>query len=156
MEAYPEHTRLLKEARHVNDGQAERILDRLKESGSLPGGAKIALLGASYKADIDDPRESPALRMATAAMAQGYQVSTHDPLVKAGDHHGLIVSNDLAGCLRGAAAAVLLTEHKVYRGLAAELFARHMTGRVIFDARNWLNHLSLRAAGFSVLVLGVR
>jgi len=75
--------------------------------------------------------------------------------VRAGTHHGLQVSNDLSGCLKGAAAAALLVEHRAYRGLSAKFFAEHMTGRLIADARNWLNHASLRRAGFTVAVLGM-
>jgi len=154
VQAYPEHTALLRQARKVNDTQAERLLGLLAAKG-LQSGDKLAILGAAYKADIDDPRESPTGLLATAAVQRGLQVAVHDPLVRAGTHHGLQVSNDLSGCLKGAAAAALLVEHRAYRGLSAKFFAEHMTGRLIADARNWLNHASLRRAGFTVAVLGM-
>jgi UDP-N-acetyl-D-mannosaminuronic acid dehydrogenase len=155
VQAYPEHTALLRQARRVNDTQAERLLALLLATGQLRPGDKLAVLGAAYKADIDDTRESPAELLAQAAGEQGVKVAVHDPLVRAGRHHGLEVANDLASCLRGAAAAVLLVEHRAYRGLSARFFAEHMTGRLIGDARNWLNHGPLRRAGFRVVVLGV-
>jgi UDP-N-acetyl-D-mannosaminuronate dehydrogenase len=71
----------------------------------------------------------------------------HDPVVKAGEHEGLFVSNDLAAVLKGADAAVLLTEHKHYRSLTSKIFAENMRGRLIADGRNWLNHATLRSAG---------
>ncbi len=155
VQAYPEHTALLRAARKVNDTQAERLLGLLLATGQLKAGDKLAVLGAAYKADIDDPRESPAGLLAAAAVQKGLEVAVHDPLVREGTHHGLQVSNDLPGCLDGAAAAALLVEHRAYRGLSAKFIAEHMKGRLIGDSRHWLNHASLRRAGFTVVVLGV-
>jgi UDP-N-acetyl-D-mannosaminuronic acid dehydrogenase len=155
IEAYPQHTKLLHWARSINDSQAESLLARLLATGQLKKGDKLTILGAAYKADIDDPRESPAMLMVEAAKAQGLETAVHDPLVKAGNYHGLELSNDLGACLAGAAAAVLLTEHKMYRSLSSQTFAEHMSGRLIGDARQWLNHAALRRAGFTVIRLGV-
>jgi UDP-N-acetyl-D-mannosaminuronic acid dehydrogenase len=155
IEAHPEHCTILQSAREVNDGQAVRLLDRLVATGQLRAGEKLAILGAAYKADIDDPRESPALLLATVAAEHDLETSVHDPLVKAGVYHGLNITNDLEACLNGAAAMVLLTEHKMYRSLSAPFFAGHMKGRLIGDARNWLNHAALRRSGFKVLVVGI-
>src|SRR5262249_5407254 len=60
----------------------------------------------------------------------------------------------LVRCLAGAAAAALLVEHRAYRTLSARFFTEHMAGRLVGDARNWLNHTSLRRAGFTVVLLG--
>jgi UDP-N-acetyl-D-mannosaminuronic acid dehydrogenase len=154
VQAYPEHTGLLRQARQLNDSQAGRLLDLLLATGRLNAGDKLAILGAAYKADIDDPRESPAGLLVEAARREGIRTAVHDPLVRAGVHHGLEVSNDLPGCLGGATAAALLVEHKVYRALSARFFSDHMVGRLLGDARNWLNHASLRRAGFTVVLLG--
>jgi UDP-N-acetyl-D-mannosaminuronic acid dehydrogenase len=155
VQAYPEHTALLRQARKVNDTQGERFLGQFLATGLLKSGEKLAILGAAYKADIDDPRESPAALLAAAAERQGIRVGVHDPLVRAGTHHGLQVSNDLGACLQGAAAAALLVEHKAYRCLSSRFFAEHMTGKLLGDSRNWLNHAALRRSGFRVLILGV-
>ena len=154
VEAYPQHGALLRTAREVNDGQAAHILKRMIATGLLKSGEKLAILGAAYKADIDDARESPATLLNTAGLAHGLRVAVHDPLVKPDSHHGLPVSSDLAACLKDASAAVLLTEHKQYRNLSSKTFADNMKGRLIADARNWLNHASLRKAGFTVLLVG--
>ena len=155
VEAFPEHTDLLRQARRINDSQAERMLEQLWDTGELVPGKKLAILGAAYKPDIDDPRESPAALLAGAARKRGLDVSVHDPLVKAGLHHGLLVSNDLPACLRGATAAALLCEHRAYRVLSAKYFQEHLAGKLIADARNWLNHASLRRAGFNIVLLGM-
>lgn len=131
------------------------MLDQLWAAGGLEAGQKLAILGAAYKPDIDDPRESPAALLAAAARKRGLLVQVHDPLVKAGKHHGLTVSNDLPGTLQGATAATLLCEHRAYRCLSAKFFQEHLAGKLVADARNWLNHASLRRAGFTVVLLGV-
>jgi UDP-N-acetyl-D-mannosaminuronic acid dehydrogenase len=154
VEAFPQHTTLLRQARLVNDTQAERMLNQLWVTGELKPGKKLAILGAAYKPDIDDPRESPAALLAAAARKRGLEVSVHDPLVRAGNHYGLVVSNDLPGCLRGATVAALLCEHRAYRVLSAKYFQEHLAGKVVADARNWLNHAALRRAGFNVILLG--
>lgn len=155
IEAYPDHTALLRCSRQVNDGQPARLLQRLMAAGGLRAGNKLAILGAAYKAEIDDPRETPAQRLASAAEHKGLRVRVHDPVVRAGTYHGLTVSNDLKSCLEGAAAAVLVTEHKYYRSLSAEFFVEHMSGRLIGDARNCLDHRVLRQAGFTVITVGI-
>jgi UDP-N-acetyl-D-mannosaminuronic acid dehydrogenase len=155
VEAFPEHTELLRQARRMNDSQAERMLEQLWATGELAPGKKLAILGAAYKPDIDDPRESPAALLANAARKRDLEVSVHDPYVKAGQHHGLLVTNDLPACLRGATAAALLCEHRAYRVLSAKFFQEHLAGKLIADARNWLNHASLRRAGFNVVLLGM-
>jgi UDP-N-acetyl-D-mannosaminuronic acid dehydrogenase len=154
IDAYPEHSKLLKASRETNDGQPERLLERLFKSKALKKGDKLAILGAAYKADIDDPRESPALLLCRAAEARGLRVQTHDPHVKPGKHDGIEISNDLEQSLKGAAAAVLLTDHKFYRTLQPKVFTQHLSGRTILDARNCLDRKEYEAAGLRLFVLG--
>src|SRR5262249_1166726 len=59
IDAFPEHAALLRVAREINDGQPERLLRLMIATGELGPGDKLAILGAAYKADSDDPRESP-------------------------------------------------------------------------------------------------
>ena len=155
VESFPRHTALLREAREVNDGQSRRILERIMQLGKLGAGDKLAILGAAYKADIDDPRESPALLLADRARERGLLVAIHDPLVEPGSYHGHSISRDLPSCLGQAAGLVLMTEHKVYRELTWEVLTARMSGRLIYDTRNWLHHPSLRQAGFTVIVTGI-
>jgi UDP-N-acetyl-D-mannosaminuronic acid dehydrogenase len=152
--AYPGHTALLRAAREINDGQAPHMLARLCATGMLKPGDRLAVLGVAYKADIDDPRESPAALLCRAAAAQNIRTQLHDPRVRSGGHDGLHITHDLAQCLAGAAAAVLLTDHREYQGLSPTVFHDGMDGRLIGDARNVLDHAALRKAGFTVVVLG--
>lgn len=155
IQQYPQHTSLLRTARLVNDSQGVHMLDRLTATGKLNAGDKLTILGAAYKADVDDPRESPAFTVAEAARARGMKVDIHDPLVTPGTYHGFNVSNDLNTALAHAAAAILITDHASYRALPADVFADTMTGRLIGDTRAALNHPALIDAGFMLFITGV-
>jgi UDP-N-acetyl-D-mannosaminuronic acid dehydrogenase len=154
VDAYPQVTSLLREARLVNDGQAARILDQVATRFPPQPGTTLTILGAAYKAEIDDSRESPAFHLAELAVAAGLNVAIHDPLVAETVYHGFPVRRDLRACLRGAACAVLMTDHKAYRTLSSTVFSEEMAGRLIYDSRNCLDHDALRQAGFEVLVCG--
>lgn len=154
VEAYPEETALLRAARERNDGQAQRIVSRLMGTGKLSPGAKLAVLGAAYKADIDDARLSPAGLLKQVAEGAGFKVVVHDPLVRPGDHEGLEVSGDLPSCLKDASAAIVLTGHTVYRQLDPTRLSDQMPGRIVYDARQILDRRAFEQAGFTVLVLG--
>src|SRR5204863_175663 len=86
---------------------------------------------------LTDDRTPPAAR------PRGREGPVHHPRARAGTHLGLVVSNDLPASRRGAAGAVLLCEHKPYRVLSAKYFGEHLAGKLIADARHWLNHASL-------------
>lgn len=150
---FPEDTALLRAAREINDGQPARIIKRLVACGLAPG-EKIAVLGAAYKANVDDPRGSPSFALAREAAALGFPVAVHDPFVPPGEHDGVAVADDLAGCLAEAAAAVLVTDHESYRRLGSGDFAP-MSGKLIYDTRGFLDHDDLRRAGFVVHTLGI-
>lgn len=154
IEAYPDNTGLLTVARMVNDTQAARLLDRMTATGLLEDGQKLAVLGAAYKAGVDDPRESPSMTLACEARSRGISVSVHDPLVRPGEYRGIAVGNDFSRCIEGAAAAVVMTDHESYRGLGPEDLGS-MAGRLVCDARNCLDREALSNAGFTVLVLGI-
>src|ERR1700686_1991043 len=80
VDAAPEEARLIRTARLVNDGMPEHVLARLAGLASPP--AAVALLGVTYKAEVDDIRESPALPIAELAVERGYAVRLCDPHVK--------------------------------------------------------------------------
>src|SRR5690606_17918872 len=106
---------------------------RLIADGHIKPGDKITILGASYKADVDDPRESPAEILLHAATSKGYNVQIHDPCCEEGDHHGIVTTRNLEAALKGSKAAILLTDHKAYRMLSSKVFADNMAQKVIYD-----------------------
>ena len=155
IEASPQATELLSLSRRINDGQAARLLDRAERAG-LRAGARVAVLGAAYRADLDDAREAPTGQLLDALAARGYAYAVHDPYVAALRTHGGIeaaVTDDLYAATRGADAIFVMTEHAAYRAMPPEKVA-HMPGRLIVDGRRVLSTRAFAEAGFDVVPLG--
>jgi UDP-N-acetyl-D-mannosaminuronic acid dehydrogenase len=150
--AAPEAARLIRAAREVNDAMPEHVISRLATLVSPPG--PVALLGVTYKAEVDDVRESPAMRVAELAVERGYAVRLCDPHVKA-DVQGLPAPLlPLEQALRDAQAVVLLVDHRAFQELDIDLVAALVSGKRVLDVRNALDRASWQARGFEVSVLG--
>jgi len=100
-----------------------RIQDLLNASGKPLKGAKVLLLGVTYKPDIADQRESPAVPIAIGLDQLGAEVSFHDPLVEKwlveGESRARV--HDVANAVKSADIVVLLQNHSTY--LADDLAA---------------------------------
>lgn len=83
---YGFHTTLIENSMTINDGQPEYVAERamhiLNRNRKAINGAKILLLGVAYKNDIDDYRESPAIRVWKELKKIGAELSYYDPWVK--------------------------------------------------------------------------
>ncbi len=98
----------------------ERTVAALNERGRSLKGARILVLGVAYKKDIDDPRESPSLKIIDLLQKQGAKVSYNDPYIPASRGHREYPGMDLKSVpltvvrLRGAAAVIIATDHTSY------------------------------------------
>jgi UDP-N-acetyl-D-mannosaminuronic acid dehydrogenase len=150
--AAPDKTRLIRAAREINDGMPEHVVDRLAALALPP--ANVALLGIAYKAEVDDVRESPALRVAEIAAERGYAIRLCDPHVKP-DTPGLPAPLlPVEQALRDADAVVLLVDHRAFGELDVDLAAALVRRKRVLDARNVLDHATWQSSGFEVSVLG--
>ena len=99
---------------------ARRVQDALNEDGKALRGAQVLLLGVTYKADIADQRESPAVPVARRLLEQGARLSFHDPLIEHWDElepelGGAAVSvPHLEAAVADADLVVLLQRHRDY------------------------------------------
>lgn len=82
---YGFHTSMIESSMMVNDRMPEYCVDRaarmLNGNGKALNGSKVLVLGVAYKQDIDDCRESPALRVIDILVSRGADVSYYDPWV---------------------------------------------------------------------------
>ena len=99
---YGFHTTLIESSMVINDGQPEYCVDRaarlLNQHKKAVNGAKVLILGVAYKQDIDDYRESPALRVIEILQQRGAQGEFYDPWVseyryKGGSYTGITEIN---------------------------------------------------------------
>jgi UDP-N-acetyl-D-glucosamine dehydrogenase len=90
-------TRFIELAGQINDAMphhvVERVMELLNEEGKALRGSKVMLLGMAYKRDIDDLRESPALRVARLLVDRGAVLSYHDPYIPEINSAGLELQN---------------------------------------------------------------
>lgn len=155
VEAAPDQAHLIRTARLVNDAMPYHVADRIADLAGRAG-ARLALLGITYKADVDDVRESPALDVARRLVERGYDVRLCDPHVpesQAGLPAPLV---SLSDATRDAAVVVLLVDHAEFARIdPAKIALSLQPPPRAFDARSFLDRARWQAAGFQVEVLGV-
>jgi UDPglucose 6-dehydrogenase len=146
----------LKEIDKINLRRRDRVVDLLKaELGTLTN-KKILILGAAFKPDSDDVRDSPALEIALLVQRAGAEAIVHDPIALPGvkrKHPELSTQENLAEAFVGVDAVVLATEWKEYRKLEPSTIVG-ISNKFIIDGRNVLDVKKWQQAGFKVLALG--
>ena len=112
--------RFVELAQEINAGMpgyvARRLQDLLNDSGRPVRGSKVLILGVTYKADITDQRESPAVDVARALLALGASIKFHDPFVAEWVVDGAIIERveHLGTGLAETDVAVLLQAHRLF------------------------------------------
>lgn len=105
VEMAPEETRLIPEARRINDEQPKRIAAEVRRAVAAKRDAVIGCYGVTYKPDVNDERESPAWEIVHLLRADGYNVQVYDPVVNVGDYA------DLTDFVAKVDILVVLVEH---------------------------------------------
>lgn len=116
----PVNARVIRTAREVNNYKTEWVIDQIKiavADASIKNGreSKVACLGLTFKPDIDDLRESPALHVAKALQAQGYAVLAVEPNIESYDALAL---TSLEQALANADVVAVLVKHRQFVELA--------------------------------------
>ncbi|HZT96495.1 MAG TPA: nucleotide sugar dehydrogenase [Chloroflexota bacterium] len=149
----PDVSPLIRTAREVNDRQPYVTAELVGAATADLADPVVTLLGLTYKADSDDLRDSPALRVAGILTERGYTLRIHDPYVTQSPA-GLSTTAGIDEALQGSDLMVVLTDHTEYRGLRPEArAAAGMRTKRVLDMRCCLDHAAWRAAGFEVQTL---
>ena len=150
---YDYHTRLIELSGEINDSMPEyvvtRVMKALNERGKCLNGAKVVMLGIAYKEDIEDMRESPALKVLEHLEKSLAHVSVVDPYVSQFEWEGKSVKtvNLSEELIKESDAVIITTAHKKninYKMIVAN-------ARYIFDAKNVLSKLGIDAENIEVL-----
>lgn len=150
----------LKEVDNINMRRRIRMVDLAREvcDGSLVG-KRVAVLGAAFKPDSDDIRDSPALNVAAQLQLQGAVVRVTDPAAVENSRRQW-PQLDYAATPEEAAeradAVLVLTEWRQYRELDPVSFGKIVKQRRVLDGRNALDREGWEAAGWSYRALGRR
>ena len=148
----------LREVDEINLRRRSRTVDLAREAvGGDFRGRRIAVWGAAFKPDSDDVRDSPALHVAAAIHTTGGEVVVHDPRAldnaRALFPHLEYADSPIAAAA-GADALLLLTEWRDYLDVDPATIASQARGRHVIDARNALDPVLWRAAGWTYRGLG--
>lgn len=135
---YGFHTSMIEASMIINDRMPEyctervgRILNRFK---TAVNGARILVLGVAYKQDIDDFRESPAVRLIRELQCRGAEVCYYDPHVPRFSDHGLTMTGErqlTAELLSSVDLVVIATAHTAVDYALVQQYSRY-----VFDAKN--------------------
>jgi UDP-N-acetyl-D-mannosaminuronic acid dehydrogenase len=155
VEATPDLAPLIQQAMAVNDGQPMHSVNIIEKALGGLNGKRIAALGLSYKPNVGDLRESPALEIANILVRRGAEVHTFEPYDQAASVEGAEAENSVDAALREADAVVLLVNHREFVEFDPQEAAQQMTGRVAVDLRGVWDADSWHSAGFEISTLGV-
>ena len=148
----------LREIDSINLRARQRVIDVVRsELNEDLTQYKIAVLGATFKPDSDDVRDSPALDIAAQLQAAGATVVVHDPkgIEPARKRFpNLDYAEKVTDCVKGADAILHLTEWREYRELDPAVIGQLVKGKFLLDGRNALDRNLWRAAGWRVRALG--
>ena len=148
----------LKEVDAINLRRRARMIDLARELiGGSFGGMRVAVLGAAFKPNSDDIRDSPALDVAASIQRQGAAVCLYDP--EAMDnarvkHPELGYRDSAVDAAKGADIVLHLTEWAEFRQMDPAVLSQVVAERRIVDGRNALDPETWRAAGWTYRALG--
>lgn len=142
----------LRLARSINNGMPKYTVDLLEEALNETkqplNGAKVALLGLSYKANVGDDRESPAYEIRKLLQDAGADLQAYDPYIKDGS------VDSLKTALGHADAVVIATAHKEFKGLDTDQLAAAGI-KVVVDGRNLLRFKAPEITGAGIIYKGI-
>lgn len=143
------HFQLLSAVIEVNDLQKRRVVQKLEKHLGKLRDRRVALLGLAFKPGTDDMRDAPSLVLASRLLAEGAEVRAWDPVADARSIlHGVEFCDTYLEAVRGADAAVIVTEWPELAGLASAEARDAMRHPLIVDGRNMLDPAAVRALGF--------
>ncbi len=149
------HFQLLSAVIEVNELQKRRVIQKLKKHLGPLRGKSVALLGLAFKPNTDDMREAPSIVLASRLLAEGAEVRGWDPVADGRAlPRGVEIATSVLDAVRGADAAVIVTEWAELKTLARDEIRDAMANALIIDGRNLLDPAAAREAGFEYEGIG--
>jgi UDP-N-acetyl-D-glucosamine dehydrogenase len=143
---YGFHTSMIESSMMVNDRMPEycaerssKILNRFKKAMN---GARILILGVAYKQDIDDYRESPAIRVIEELEKEGAEVVYYDPFVSEYREHGVVKKGEPELTVELIESADLVIVTTAHTNIDYDFVQEH--AKAIFDTKNAMKQVEIR------------
>jgi UDPglucose 6-dehydrogenase len=145
---------LLQQVDEINMSQRQRVVEMaLHACGGSVLNRRIGVLGAAFKPQTDDVRDSPALNVAAGLHLRGAQVAVYDPAAGETGRRTfptLTFVDSLADAVTSADVLLVLTEWPEFVGADPAAIGDLVRSRTVVDARNCLDASAWRAAGWDV------
>ncbi|MCA1065401.1 nucleotide sugar dehydrogenase [Rossellomorea sp. AcN35-11] len=133
----PEQAQIINLARNVNVSMPSYVVENVNNLMEQVNGKILTVFGLTYKGNVDDIRESPAMEIKDMLEFQGkYEVRSFDPHVEAD-----FVINDMEEAVNGSDLVLVLTDHNEFKALDSEQLKGMRTKR-IFDTKNVVKNTS--------------
>lgn len=137
--------KFLKIAREINNSMpaytVELLQDALNEIGKPMKGIAIGILGIAYKANVDDVRESPSVKIMELVKSYGSKMLVYDPFIPQKSN----VKN-LQELLKKSQAIILVTDHNEFKSIEPAAFKKYGI-KVVIDGKNCLDKNAIRKTG---------
>lgn len=143
-------TEMIKLAREINDAMPFKIIEYVSKIIGNIKNPTVTILGVAYKADVDDWRETPALKIIESAKNRNWQIKIHDPLVS---DFPYAIEKEFKKAVKNSDCLVLVANHKFYKEINPNEI-NNMRNKYIFDSRNFIDEKKWKEAGFLVKILG--
>ncbi|MGV9688161.1 UDP-glucose dehydrogenase family protein [Streptomyces sp. NPDC003444] len=149
----------LREIDSINMRRRGQMVEMTREvlGGNSFLGRRVAVLGATFKPDSDDVRDSPALNVAGQIHLQGGQVTVYDPKGMENARRlfpTLGYADSALEAVRGADVVLHLTEWREFRELDPAELGEAVSARIVLDGRNALDAARWRGAGWTYRAMG--
>ncbi|MHC1688633.1 MAG: nucleotide sugar dehydrogenase [Methanothrix sp.] len=142
--------RLISLSREINDSMPNHVLQIAQKILCNINNPIVTIFGVAYKGNVDDTRETPALKFIKLAENEGYTIRIYDPHVKRFEYNlfGLDNSMQDSDCI------ILLTDHAEFKNLNPRTVSNLMRNKNVIDTRNILDKEIWEKEGFKLTVLG--
>jgi len=136
---------LIEKSRNINNYRPIYIADRVKEILKDIKNPKVTIFGLSYKENVGDLRESPALKIIEELKKKEITVSAFDPLIL----NGKVELSSLEDSLKDSDLLLLFVGHDNFKDVDLNMIYRLMRNKNIFDTRNFYDAKVIKNAGFN-------
>jgi len=154
VEAAPELTPLIYNARKVNDAQPHFVVEKAKQALGDLKNKRIAALGLAYKPDVDDLRESPATEVIHLLQQDGAEVKAWEPFKPDAKLNEIQIASNFDEAIKEADLMLLLVKHTEFVKLDPQELLSKTKARLAMDTVNAWNVEDWQLAGFKVYRLG--
>ena len=136
---------LIEKSRNINNYRPIYIVDRIEEILKDIKNPKVTIFGLSYKENVGDLRESPALKIIEELKKKEITVSAFDPLIL----NGKVELSSLEDSLKDSDLLLLFVGHDNFKDVDLNMIYRLMRNKNIFDTRNFYDAKVIKNAGFN-------